>query len=82
MRENYRQLNNYWALKCHHVVFCLQDRVSLLPQVPEEAAYFWTDPTLSSDTFTSINVDKKGKMCNNSIAGKIWQGIKFILADV
>ena len=42
-----------------------QDRVSLVPQIPQEVGYFWTEPTISPDVFSQIKIDDKGN--NNSI---------------
>ncbi len=41
----------------------VQDRVTLLPEMPEKAGYFWRDPVLTKESFSSVKVMEpcKGK---------------------
>jgi hypothetical protein len=48
-------------------VLSLQDRVSLVPQIPQEAAYFWKEPIVSPDELSRIKIDDKGTECTYTI---------------
>ena len=40
----------------------MQDRVSLLPQVPVEVAYFWKDPAINRESLDEL-VDEPCVLC-------------------
>ena len=46
-------------------VVSMQDRVSLLPQVPVEVAYFWKDPSINRDSLDKL-VDEPCALCEVS----------------
>lgn len=61
LKQSLHVLLSYWC--SINFLFYLrveQDRVSLVPQIPQEVGYFWTEPTISPDVFSQIKIDDKG----------------------